>query len=54
MLYTDGAKNKISTAAAVNLTTFIKEWKDFQHILNNFNMLSQETKQIEKNSINFS
>ena len=54
ILCTDEAKNKTSTAAAVNLTTFMKEWKDFWHILNDFSMLSQETKQIERDSINFS
>ena len=54
MLCTDEAKNQNSTAAAVNLTTFMKGWKDFWHILNDFSMLSQETKQIERDSINFS
>ena len=44
ILCTDGAKNKNSTAATVNLTTFIKGWKDFWHILNNFSILLQETK----------
>ena len=53
MLCINKAKNQNSTTAAVNLTTFMKEWKDFWYILNDFSMLSQKTKQIEKNSINF-
>ena len=54
ILCTDEAKNKNSIAAAVNFITFIKNWKDFWYILNDFSTLSQETKQIERNSINFS
>ena len=44
MLYTVEVKNKILTAAAVNFTIFIKRWKDFWYILNDFNMLLQKIK----------
>ena len=54
ILYTNEVKKKILTTAAVNFTIFIKEWKDFWYILNDFSILSQETKQIKKDSINFS
>ena len=53
MLCIDGAHNNQSTAAAVNLTPFIRDYRDFWNLVREVNSLKQESIQIEKKSINF-
>lgn len=53
MLCTDGSQCKQSVAAAVNLTPFMRNSRDFQSIVQDFKSLKQESMQIEKKSINF-